>query len=70
MIDSLDRSSIRDRSKSPKQEEKYMEDEKEEKIAGFLDSDEESDDDTNKNSFLNRWVGKIKNVVGDKQMTK
>jgi hypothetical protein len=47
-----------------------MEDEKEDKIAGFLDSDEESDDDTNKNSFLNRWVGKIKNVVGDKQMTK
>jgi hypothetical protein len=31
-----------------------------------LDSDEESDDEDKKDSFLNKWVGKFKNVVGDK----
>jgi hypothetical protein len=40
-----------------------------ERPAGFLDSDEE-DDDEKPNSFLSSWVGKFKNVVGDKKITK
>lgn len=40
-----------------------------EKIAGFLDSDDD-DDDEKSNTFLNKWVGKFKNVVGDKKITK
>ena len=35
-----------------------------------MDSDEESDEEEKKDSFLNRWVGKFKNVVGDKEITK
>lgn len=37
--------------------------------AGFLDSDEE-DNEEKSNSFLNKWVSKFKNVVGDKVITK
>ena len=40
----------------------------EEKISGFLDSDEEEEEKPN--SFLNKWVGKFKNVVGDKKITR
>jgi len=40
-----------------------------EKVAGFLDSDEDEDDEK-ANTFLNKWVGKFKNVVGDKKITK
>jgi|JI9StandDraft_1071089.scaffolds.fasta_scaffold133488_2 signal recognition particle receptor subunit alpha len=40
-----------------------------EKPAGFLDSDDEEDVEK-PNSFLSKWVGKLKNVVGDKKITK
>lgn len=40
------------------------------KVAGFLDSDDEDDEVEKPNGFLNRWVGKFKNVVGDKKITK
>lgn len=45
---------------------KYVE-EKEEKVAGFLDSDEEEEGSS---TFLNKWVGKLKNIVGDKKITR
>ena len=41
-----------------------------EKIAGFLDSDDDDEEDEKSNTFLNKWVGKFKNVVGDKKITK
>ena len=35
-----------------------------------MDSDEEEEEDEKSNTFLNKWVGKFKNVVGDKKITK
>jgi hypothetical protein len=49
--------------------QKYL-DEKNEEIKGFLDSDEEEVDDEKSNTFLNKWVGKFKNVVGDKKIVR
>jgi len=37
----------------------------------YLDEDSDEDEDDEKaNTFLNKWVGKFKNVVGDKKITK
>lgn len=38
------------------------------KIQGFLDSDQEIDE-TKTSTFFSKWMGKVKNIVGDKVIT-
>ena len=69
-LEKLDRSR-KDGHMSPKSQPTsniYMS-EGNEKVSGFLDSDDDEDEER-PNSFLNKWVGKFKNVVGDKKITK
>jgi hypothetical protein len=68
-LQNLDRSKKSDSSPTSSQiSNKYLL-EKDENPSGFLDSDDE-DEEEKPNSLLNRWVGKFKNVVGDKTITK
>ena len=38
-------------------------------VSGYLDSDEEVDLEK-QSTFFNKWMGKVKNIVGDKTITK
>ena len=38
-------------------------------IAGFVDSDEETEEKEETSKFLSKWVSKFKNVIGDKIIT-
>lgn len=40
-----------------------------EKVSGYLDSDEEVDLEK-KSTFFSKWMGKVKNIVGEKTITK